>query len=80
MDALRRSVEAEKPARAASGKGAERRKPAAKQTERRPAKGAQGGVTRLLILGRAGFALAIIKGRPECPSGPLKRRPTKTRC
>jgi len=38
MDALRRSVEAEKPA--ARGKAAERKKPA-KEAERRPAKGAR---------------------------------------
>jgi DNA end-binding protein Ku len=39
MDALRRSVEVEKPT-AARGKAAERKKPA-KETERRPAKGAR---------------------------------------
>jgi DNA end-binding protein Ku len=39
MDALRRSVEAERPS-AARGKAAERKKPA-KETERRPAKGAR---------------------------------------
>src|SRR6266700_1597388 len=40
MDALRRSVEAEKPGRAAPSKAAERKKPA-KEPERRPAKGAR---------------------------------------
>jgi DNA end-binding protein Ku len=39
MDALRRSVEAEKPT-AARGKAADRKKPA-KEPERRPAKGAR---------------------------------------
>jgi DNA end-binding protein Ku len=39
MDALRRSVEGEKPA-AARGKAAERKKPG-KEPERRPAKGAR---------------------------------------
>ena len=40
MDALRRSVDAEKPGRAAPSKAAERKKPA-KEPERRPAKGAR---------------------------------------
>jgi non-homologous end joining protein Ku len=39
MDALRRSIEAEKPG-AARGKAADRKKPA-KQAERRPGKGAR---------------------------------------
>ena len=37
MDALRRSIDAEKPARAAPGKAADRKKPA-KEPERRPGK------------------------------------------